>query len=104
MMEEHTSVVEALLGRKEELAVFDESEINSGGLQGEKKKCHLTAIILLALFYCCFTGLVKLLVKTLLEIINKISSNRYPFLCTARGSGHQQFVHKTPGGNEKHHK
>ena len=30
-----------------------------------------------------------------------MSSNRYPFLCTARGSGHQQFVHKTIGGNDK---
>ena len=69
-----------------------------------RKKYHLTAIILLALLYCCFTGLVKLLVKTLLEIMNKMSSNRYPFLCTARASGHQQFVHKTIGGNEKYHK
>ena len=30
-----------------------------------------------------------------------MSSNGYPFLCTARGSGHQQFVHKTIGGNDK---
>ena len=50
-----------------------------------------------------FAGLNYLSRHSLFEMIDKMSSDGYFFLCTARGSGRQQFVHETIGGNARHY-
>ena len=79
-------------------------ELQGAKSMAEDYRVRKKKVILLP-SYCCFTGLNYLLRTSSLEnqMIDKMSSDEYPFLCTARGSGRQQYVHKTIGGNEKHH-